>query len=230
VLAGVKDWRRSALVLVLIAAIVVPHSLIPHKEYRFIFGCTAWLLLLTARLLLWAVPQAALALLPRGAARFESRIVPAGIGVVFVVSVAGSFARLPGQWLPLPNAVYLRDDFLRASIDLSRRRHVVAVANLYRPWWETGGYFYLHHKVPIYDASHLAQINMTADQVASHILCAADAAPLADFQTVARYGAVEVRERVHGQALLLPDLRPEALQLGQPGVTDRFTPLVTPRL
>ncbi len=228
-LGGLADWRRSWPVLLFIAAILVPHSLIPHKEYRFVFACTAPLLLLTSRVLVAAGP-----LLIGRFARVERALgrglVPvAGVLLVVSVSIMGGLYRLPAQSRIYWQSVSSREPVRLAVIDLSRRSNVVAVANTAHAWWSSGGYYYLHLPVPIYYASDLERLGLTAEQVVSHIVCDASAAPSPGFRVVARHGPIEIREREGGRPKGATGLQRDMLYLAQPSVTDRVKPLQTPR-
>jgi len=54
---GIWVWRRSWPILVLLACVLVPHSLISHKEYRFVFLAVPLVLVLLADAAVSGLPQ-----------------------------------------------------------------------------------------------------------------------------------------------------------------------------
>ena len=158
-LYGAVDWRRCSPLLVLIACVLVPHSWIAHKEYRFIFLVHPLALLLVANLIAGGLPRVF------GAARAQPVSV-IGIAAVCAVSLLGYTYR----------DVFARDGHLRASMELSRRSDVKAVFDLTGPWVNSGGFYYLHQDVPVYFPEQLRQVAKTDFHFyASHIIVGAGA-------------------------------------------------------
>lgn len=217
--------RRTWMPLVMVAAIVVPHSLVAHKEYRFVVAAIPFLVMLTA------IVVADLA--ERYAGR-RPGVQPAVLGgaaaLLCVLSVGGIFLRLPYEYLvygydgTLQHASLVdREGILSAYLYVHDDPEVAAVAETYAQWYLTGGYYYLHRNVPIYLPGQLSRSIALKDysHYVSHIICRSDDAPIPGFQTVARFGDVDVRKAVtlHSDYLALhfDNIRPY-----QPGVDNRF--------
>ena len=156
-LALVYSPRRYGLLLVVVALVLIPHSLQSHKEYRFIFAVVPlWLLLgadLAVRATAWAAARAARA--P------PARWIGAVAGAVFAaVSIAGVLNALPLQqrvyraWFWETGVVgFVRhfDPVFAAYRYLARAPGVTAVWQLDRIHLNLPGYYYLHRAIPFYD-------------------------------------------------------------------------------
>ena len=152
VLAALRDLRRYALLLTLIALVVLIHSLQAHKEYRFIFVAVPLWLLIGAD----------------AAAQFASRVNKPVRGLaaalVAALSLAGILNALPYQdrvyqaWSRETGIVgFLRrqDPVFAAYRYLARAPGVTAVFH-HAPYFNTPGYYYLHRKIPFYAGGTLA--------------------------------------------------------------------------
>jgi hypothetical protein len=131
--------------------VLVPHSLIAHKEYRFVFAIIPMWLLLGAVCL-----------------AFVSRWVQGCVGVGFaLIAILGITNRLPHQERLYDAKAwgFLRDKgrithlpfrFLEWRADLAMAREISRDTEVRGVWmavnsWDfTGGYAYLHRKVPLY--------------------------------------------------------------------------------
>jgi hypothetical protein len=196
-LYGAIHWRRCWPVLLLIGCVLLPHSLIGHKEYRFIFLMVPLFLILLADLVAnWF-----------SGTRWIP--IPIGIGCALLVLTSGY--------------VFARDDHLLAELDLSKRENVRAVIDLTEPWWKSGGFYYLHHDVPMYFAEDL--LLQTVDdyrRLASHVILRGTAPAIPGFRIVARYHDVAVLEQISpppSYQAPSPFLR-EPLQKGATGRVD----------
>ena len=150
--AALRRPRRYGLLLLLIALVLVLHSALVHKEYRYVFVVIPLWLLLGAGVL---------AELAAGAKR---RMVPFAIGgaVFAVVSVAGILNALPGQdgvfQVPdQPQQTVVRflrgqDPHFAAYRHLAEAPGVAAVWQPGRHHYSLPGYYYLHRRIPFYDA------------------------------------------------------------------------------
>ena len=211
---GSLAWRRCWPILLLIACVLVPHSLIAHKEYRFVFCAVPLLLLLLA--------DAIASELPRLHGMFGNRSTfPIVIGAIAAISVLGCAFR----------GVLKQDDRLLASLDLSRRRDLVAVLDLSGPWWFSGGFFYLHRDVPYYFKDQFkGGLPITEIRsLASHLLVRTTQSDFAGFRVSAHYGSIAILDQVSPPPFyrrLLRDGR-EPIELG---IDDRLTPQVRPSL
>jgi hypothetical protein len=104
-----------------IACVLIPHTRVPHKEYRFVFCAAPLLLVLFADAIVSARSRP-----PSVRGKWAMAIV----GVTFISGVGCAFG-----------GVLKRDDRLLAALDLSRRSDVVALLDLSGPWWKSGGFF-----------------------------------------------------------------------------------------
>ena len=146
--AALLDPRRYGFLLALIAAVLVVHSLEPHKEYRFVFAVVPlWLLV---------------------GAGAVSRLAGRGAGAAWTCGAAGA-AFAAASLAGILNALPRQDDGLGAGLAIPIRfvrgqdpvfaawRHlaaapgVAAVWHLDRFYHDLPGYYYLHRKIPLYD-------------------------------------------------------------------------------
>ena len=163
-LAAALRWpARYGLLLVLIALVLLTHSIQAHKEYRFIFAVTPlWLLIgadLTARAASWSAARRAQRSPARGGAGL--RAVGAAGALFAAASLAGILNALPAQarvsraWSQETGFTgFLRgqDPIFAAYRYLAHAQGVEAVWQVDRPYYNTPGYYYLHRAVPFYDA------------------------------------------------------------------------------
>jgi GPI mannosyltransferase 3 len=204
---GVVAWRSSWPILLVLAALLVPHSLIGHKEYRFTLLAVPLLLVLAAA----AIAAAGEWLGPRRAGRLATA---AAIAAIVIVSIGG-FRRY---------SVFRQDDGLVAALDLSRRNDVAAVLNLARPWYESGGFYYLHHDVPYYFERELDALpGVEPRLLASHVLVGPSSPDIPGFRLLASHGSVRILEQVSPPPAYLAPGK-DAREPLQGGVDDRFTP------
>lgn len=128
--------RRVPLLAVLVVVLVGSHSVIGHKEYRFIYPAVPLLLTMAAI----GISEIADLL------RRRSQI--AAVAVVALATLACTAFMYRQSRKLLPWVHYASN--LRAFIELSKRDDVCGVGLWGVAWPETGGYTYLHHNVPIY--------------------------------------------------------------------------------
>lgn len=224
--AGLWQIRRTWFPLLCAAAILLSHTLIPHKEHRFIFGAIA---------LLWIV--GAIAMFRTGTAGEESggrsrlrHVVAFGF---LAVTVSGLLFRLPGQWRVYDDA----DDTVRTSVNrlwefLREEEDLRAILLLNPPWFLTDGYYRLHRSVPIYLPHHMGKIRRPDGEIhpiVTHVVCRTTRGTIPGFRTYRRSGEYEIRRRssIESEAIK-PGIRYDLLP--QPGVTDRFRSRVRKRL
>ena len=168
--------KKCGFLLVCLLLIVVLHSLIGHKEYRFIFlAIPLWLMIIADVLAALEVKQ--------------SSMLKAALALICTLGITNQ--------LPWQDNVYLAigytvDDFLdrrsdrQAYLQLSRDESVTGVIDLTNHWSISGGYYYLHKKVPLYDRSlyqtHLQDRQLT--EYASHILATSEVSSVPGFKRV----------------------------------------------
>ena len=224
--------HQTGFLLLCIASIVVPHSLITHKEHRFVFAALPFLIMLTA-IGLADFTQPKLESRDRTSPR---RFGPKGrlyvaMTLVFGISIAGILEKL--RWrnpiYQMPGTIVRREPTLSAYLWLYQQPDLSAVLNTYAPWQNTGSYYYLHRNVPIYFAEQLAPINLDRySAYVSHIVCPVNAVT-PGFVTKAKFGDLEVRRASQPPAQLLK-LKVDTINLLQPGVDDVYQSQVQPRL
>ncbi len=152
-LGALSDLRRYGFLLLLVVLVLFLHSTQPHKEYRYVFAVIP----------LWLLVGAGLA------ARFAARTrkpaqVYAAAGAAFAaVSVAGVLNVLPDQHTVYesahtPKGILVR--FLRGQDPVfAAYRYLAGAPGVHAVWQpdrhyhSLPGYYYLHRRIPYYDAS-----------------------------------------------------------------------------
>jgi hypothetical protein len=139
VLCAVR-WRRSWLWIGFAAVELVVHSAIPHKEYRFIYPALAALVIAAA------LGSADLLVLLRS--RLPAVRPGVGIGATAVLWLIASATlsaapEFRPQWFYSSGA-------LESEAWLSGRSDICGVLFYDLVWTETGGYAFLHRRVPLY--------------------------------------------------------------------------------
>ena len=200
---GATEWRRRGWIVLLSLAILLPHMTQNHREYRFVFAAIPlWLLLLadfSARGAPWAWEKANWR---------EWRKCAACFGAAAAVSLAGIFNGMP--WLSPrfdPQAenrfnhlyrsfsvetgrvgfVRGQDPHFKTFRALAADDSVEGVLETTRPYFGTGGYYYLHRAVPFYDGASWRELFSSPREVrryVSHVV----AGPLLEVEE-ARSGA-----------------------------------------
>ncbi|MDD9820835.1 MAG: hypothetical protein OXR07_08165 [Nitrospira sp.] len=173
VVSLVWNVRRRGFVVVLLLSVLIPHLLSSHREYRFIFATVPLWLMLFADVMAVA------------SARFlhaGAWMRRAGVGAVALVSVAGLANAIPDQ-----NSIYKgfssegssvsflrdRDPGLQLYRRLSEDDTVRGVMDASQLYPTCGGYYYLHHAVPLYNLSlwkRLADPDSDPARYVSHII------------------------------------------------------------
>ena len=203
-LAAALRWpRRYGFLLALIAVVLALHSAQAHKEYRFVFVVIPlWLLIgsdLVARL----------------TARLQRLRRPAGAAaaaVFLAVSGAGILNALPYQeivyraWSQETGAVAFigrADPIFAAYRYLARAPGVAAVWQLDRPYFNLPGYYYLHRRIPFYDAFTGGRINRdlaTVTASVSHLVSADPDLAVPGYSLEREFGGVRILRRDDDEA------------------------------
>ncbi|MEM9980348.1 MAG: glycosyltransferase family 39 protein, partial [Cyanobacteria bacterium P01_D01_bin.2] len=199
-----KPW----FILAMLASIWLPHTLIAHKEYRFIFMAVPLCLLLTAIVfddlaarLRWGQPLKSL---------FWGAVGVSVVGVMLVSLLTMG-----------------KNEGLLAYLYLNNQPGVVSVLNLNSQWYDSGGYYYLHRDVPIYFPYHVEGISETQlSRYVSHVVCPQDYPQIPGFMVSAQFGFVDVRTAIEPPS---QTLAVETQRILQPGVDGVYVPKVTPR-
>jgi hypothetical protein len=209
---GPKPW----LILALLGAILLPHSSIAHKEYRFIFAAVPLCLLLTAQMIDdLRQPGWRASLQPAKPNRNWGRVLArltvfyTLLGLLVSLVVLGQNARL------------------HAYLYLNNQPALVSLLNLNTAWYNSGGYYYLHRDVPIYFPEHVENIDPDDyGRYASHIVCKRDHEAIRGFEPVAQFGKLEVRAATQPPT---ETLEVDTRHPPQGGVDSIYQPRVTPR-
>jgi hypothetical protein len=207
---GILTWRRSWPILVLVACVLIPHSLLSHKEYRFVFLAVPLLLLLLATTVAEVLPRLWDAL--------RTRLAQA-LAIVAVLAVSTVTC--------VTNEEFERDDRLLAALDLSRRDDVSAVLDLTGAWTESGGFYYLHRNVPYYFEAEVEGLPATdIRRFVSHVVAPADETDIPGFRVAASYGDVAILEQVSPPASYRR-LPKDGREPREPRVEDHLRPTVS---
>jgi hypothetical protein len=194
-LLWVLGLRRAPLPGLVAMAILGSHSLLGHKEYRFVYPALP--------LLLVGVAVGAAVVVERLRAAWQR---PATIAVLLAFVAASLWAGLDFHRAKTPTGLGDRraaisywsafGDPLRAMRELSLRDDVRGVAVLGVEWQYCGGYTWLHQPVPLYFVDRPETPSPAWPHV--NYVVAADAAAAnvpAGFVEVSRHGAVRVLRR-----------------------------------
>ena len=134
-------YRTVMMWLLVAAAIIVSHTLIGHKEYRFIFPATACLAVAAA------LSTADLVEIAAGTVAIGRRAALIGCAMVLWVATSVALAVSPG----FRPAWRLFGDGIGTFFWLSKQPSLCGLWLYDYGWWQVGGYSYLHRHVPIYD-------------------------------------------------------------------------------
>ena len=200
-IGALSDLRRYGFLLLLIAIVLFLHSTQPHKEYRYVFAIIPLWLLVGAGLAARAGSQAQV----WGAA-----------GAVFVaVSVAGVLNLLPDQHkvyesAHTPKGIVVR--FLRGQDPLfAAYRYLAGAPGVHAVWQpdrhyhSLPGYYYLHRRIPYYDASTGPGSQINADLATlrgsvSHILAGDPNLAVPGYVVEREFGDVRILRREENDA------------------------------
>ncbi len=191
--AALRRLRRYGFLLGLVALILLLHSLQAHKEYRFVFAVIP----------LWLLVGAGLAARGDGARRLAG-LAATGFAAV---SLAGILNALPYQdrayraWSKETGAVgFVRnqDPIFPAYRHLARAPGVTGVWQPDRVYFNLPGYYYLHRKIPFYDAftgQDLKNEPETVSTRVSHIVSADPGISVPGYSLEREFGPIRILRR-----------------------------------
>jgi GPI mannosyltransferase 3 len=230
-LLSLKKTRQIWLLWLSAASIIVSHSLILHKEHRFVFAAIPIFLILAAVVISDAISQ------------YLSR-KPANKALTWLLSffilttsVCSSFVVFPRE------SIYVHTKFnktntsivsyqpiLKAYLRLSKEPELFAILNTFSSWWsKTGGYYYLHRDIPIYSARHLELVEKREIRsYVSHIVCRFDDKEIPGFSPIARIGELEIRKQINPPAQY-QQLDIDTLNVPKEGIDNKYIPTVRAR-
>ena len=199
---AVRAPRRYGLLLGLVVLALIVHSAEAHKEYRFVFVVIPLWLLIGA--------DAAVRL----ATRRRAWVLGAAGAAFAAVSLAGLLNALPRQddayrliFAPEETPVRFvrdRDPLFAAYGYLAEAPGVLAVWHIDRHYHALPGYYYLHRKIPLYDATTGASLigtdMPTVLASVSHILSSDPGLSAPGYAEERTFGDLRVLHRVGNDA------------------------------
>ena len=223
---SLRDPRRYGLLLGLIVLALIVHSAEAHKEYRFVFVVIPLWLLIGADLVAWL------------AARRRAWVLGAAGAAFAAVSLAGLLNALPRQddayrliFAPEETPVRFvrdRDPLFAAYRYLAEAPGVLAVWHIDRHYHALPGYYYLHRKIPLYDATTGASLVGTDIPTVlasiSHILTADPGLSAPGYAEERTFGALRLLRRLENDAPV------RRWQTFTPTVTEASADRIMPRL
>ncbi len=142
--------RRSPFLAIFCAIIVVSHSVIPHKEVRFIYPILAPAITLAAMGVVDLLAE-----IKRGVRFLDNPRWVVAIGVAFLLGSSAMLAAQCTDWYKTPWGIGAFDR-------LSREPGLCGVGIYGRIWWESGGYTHLHRDVPMVQVGSAAELAQDA--------------------------------------------------------------------
>lgn len=137
-----ESFKENSLPFFSILIILALHSLIPHKEYRFIYSIIPfWLIIFSSYL---------------SNLKFNNRAYSRTFVIVSIISGLGLNGLLPKQQLAISlsnskeGSYFKCSDSLNAYLYLSTIKNKGAIFDYTNIWPYSGGYYYLHRKVPLF--------------------------------------------------------------------------------
>jgi hypothetical protein len=156
--------RRSPFLAIFCAIVVFSHSLIPHKEIRFIYPILAPAITLAAMGIVDLLRE-----IRHGLKFLDNPKWVVAIGVAFLALSSAMLAAQCADWY--------RTRWGDGAFDRLSREPGVCGVGIYRAiWWESGGYAHLHRDVPIIPLESAAQLAKDAPSINALIAPAASPA------------------------------------------------------
>ena len=189
---GLIRLPRNLLLIACAGAIIAAHTLISHKEYRFIFAVIPLLLIVSASVI-WEL------VLNSSFLKLKLRNYYFILGIFSLVSLIGYIGYLPFQPSHYKGPIWIKEDANNAFLYLHNEPDLASIFVESPYWSSTGGYYYLHRNVPIYLPRHINELekqNLSIEDVVTHIVCNKNYAHQKEFKTVAEFGELHVRRSI----------------------------------
>ena len=175
--------RRSPILGWISLAVLLPHSLIAHKEFRYIYPVLPLLLTLASIGLVDSL---------RALARWTKwRSNPQIRGIIAAVLVLACSLALASEFRRWHKAAGGLQTFGRLSVD----SQACGLAIYQVHWWDTGGYTYLHRAIPIFLFSTGNDLNSTAGSFNRIVAPETVGQPLPDYSVQSCSSGVCVYQR-----------------------------------
>lgn len=162
-------WAATA------AVVLLAHSVMAHKEYRFIYPAVAIVFVLAAEGTAEAVARVRARLGTRGA-----RVAAVAASVAWVALSGGLASRFAPHLtnltsLPQPaSSHWTRLTGVLSGMELLSSDHSVCGVGVAVPWFATGGYTYLHQDIPLHEIGGARELRRVAPAVNAIIVHEAD--------------------------------------------------------
>ena len=170
------NYQRRLFLLLLVAAILIPHMTQAHREYRFIFAALPFLLLLFADFLVIGWEQTKHSAKAALLSKWRSLL---GLGYAVLISGVGINNALPYQsWVYKAHSqetgyvhfIHEQDEIFSIYRQLANDDTLRGVYDITRPYFNGGGYYYLHQTVPFYSLNTAIFPPANAKEYVSHII------------------------------------------------------------
>jgi hypothetical protein len=221
--------NQFKLLIALVSLEVIVHSLIAHKDYRYVFMTIPFMLIIAASVITLLVEQS-------GPEIQKRRPVLLATLIMMAISVLGALNDLPGEKVVYPFVpIFRTQDHKLALLYVSKQNDVtgICVHSSVCNWWESGGFYYLHKDVPFYFTKNEYEVRQVAG-IISYWLCSLLEPILPGFRKVTRIETVVIWQKEQAPPTYqqpkqqrLPIYSPN---IPQPGIDDKYKPDVHPFL
>jgi GPI mannosyltransferase 3 len=225
-----KPWIIFACIL----SVIISHSFIAHKEFRFIIAVVPLSIILVSIVFSsgFKVDQSTepltMFLIEKSQIKNLNIFKPCKIITRKFYSLLAAFTMffLITGVLNIPKF----QSTLSAYLFLHKERDLVAIFNNYSGWGNTGAYYYLHRNVPIYYTDEFEHFGLDYHvPYVSHIICHKNEQAIPEFTTIFRDGDLEIRKSSTPQKKY-PKLDIDTINFPQKGVDDIYQTTVKPHL
>ncbi len=190
--------KKFSLPMLCLLVIIGTHSLIEHKEYRFIIVYLP-LLMLSISIVISEIDN-----------KIKKNRITLLISIIIIFfSFAGTFnITLFSKFYD--HSMYYKHASLVAYKYLYKENGLYSILNIYdKYWFKTGEYYYLHRDIPIYFEEHIRPDAIKSGDInrfVSHIICKKLEEEIPGFKTIFTFNDMDVRAQIHPPAYydLLP--------------------------
>ncbi len=215
IFAGMQQFRQAKLPFLVMMTILLSHSLIGHKEYRFMIPMIPFMLLLIS-------VQIDRFLETRDQDLYAGLWSKCLIAWLVLANLLGLLSQIPGQGQIYKWPLLWTDPSLTIYRELSNDPSLNALVDLSDPWHMTGGFYYLHHQKPLILNNHLGiHPDWDIHQIADYLLVRKQVQFTAQFSTVATTRFKKLGRREHPSESVMPSNY--GYEIFQPKIDDRFS-------